>query len=67
MLHVKNSVGQPFHFSYFHWDYDHLRAVEGLHPDYYFDKFYQIPRLRTGQVKSNGKMSDEQLKNLDLI
>lgn len=43
MLVVKNSVGQPFHYAYFHTDYNRLRVVEGLHPDYYFDKFHNFP------------------------
>jgi hypothetical protein len=72
MLVVKNSVGLPYHYAYFHFDFDHLRVVEGLHPDYYFDKFYNYPMKKGAlhDLKSapeNGKMTDEQMKNLDLI
>ena len=77
MLVVKNSVGLPFNYAYFHTDYDRLRVVEGLHPDYYFDKFYNFPlhkSFRDEQEQSvpqnaNGKavqnvMTDEQLSYL---
>jgi hypothetical protein len=40
---VKNSVGSPYHHAYFHFDYDHLRVIEGLHPDYEYSKTYGIP------------------------
>jgi hypothetical protein len=43
MLVVKNSVGKPFHQCYFYMDYERLRVVEGLHPDYQYDPFYRYP------------------------
>lgn len=74
MLVVKNSVGLPNHHAYFHFDFNRLRVIEGLHPHYYFDKFYNFPLHRSikgaldGERElDNGKMTDEQIKNLDLI
>lgn len=35
---VKNSVSSPFEYAYFHFDFQHMRVCEGLHPDYYYDR-----------------------------
>lgn len=35
---VKNSVASPYDYAHFHFDFDHMRVREGLHPDYYYDK-----------------------------
>jgi hypothetical protein len=38
MVTAKNSVASPHEYTYFHFDYAHMKICEGISPDYHYDK-----------------------------
>lgn len=56
LVTAKNSVGKPFEYAFFHFDWLRLRIIEGLHPDYEYDGKKGIVVKKEEPVSQNGNV-----------